>query len=275
MSVQNGAARLPQQIETILSENMGVYLLYLKRQAIPPIQENQRLVTLARTKLRRLPSAQALYESVINRVSQDAPSISLDQMLNRKEEGILKAGRSAFCTRRKAGTSSCPTPSAGQQTRSSSTGLSAFRPTRSPGRLLTRRNYMQTWSPRISPTTPPSGSGSSLRSRSSRSATWAGPSGFCQAHCGEIGAGRAACHGGRLHRAQEGKHGRQGGRRGAGSSFESAWRPGARGSAAKAQKEANKAEGALAFSLGQKSPFDDLNATFDPLRSLRDQQAAH
>jgi len=50
-------------------------------------------VTLARTRLRRLPSAQALYESVINRLHQDAPSISLDQILSRKEEGILKADR--------------------------------------------------------------------------------------------------------------------------------------------------------------------------------------
>jgi type VI secretion system protein ImpL len=50
-------------------------------------------VTLARTKLRRLPSAENLYQSVVNRLSQDAPSISLDQMLNRQQEGILKSGR--------------------------------------------------------------------------------------------------------------------------------------------------------------------------------------
>ena len=93
VSAQGGQGRLPQQIEAILSENTGVYLLYLKRQAIPPIQGNQRLITLARTKLRRLPSAQSLYESAINRLSQDAPSITLDQMLNRQQEGILKSDR--------------------------------------------------------------------------------------------------------------------------------------------------------------------------------------
>jgi type VI secretion system protein ImpL len=93
LSTQNSQARLPEQIETILAQNMGVYLLYLKRQGISPIQENQRLVTLARTKLRRLPSAQALYASVINGLAQEAPSITLDQILGRKQEGILKSDK--------------------------------------------------------------------------------------------------------------------------------------------------------------------------------------
>lgn len=94
LSATGNESRLPQQIETILQENMGVYLLYLKRQAFPTIQENQRLVTLARTKLRRLPSAENLYQSVVNRLSQDAPSLSLDAVLNRQQEGILKSDRS-------------------------------------------------------------------------------------------------------------------------------------------------------------------------------------
>ncbi len=93
LAADGNQSRLPQQIESILQENMGVYLLYLKRQAIPPIQENQRVVTLARTKLRRLPSAENLYQAVINRLSQEAPKISLDQMLNRQQEGILKSDR--------------------------------------------------------------------------------------------------------------------------------------------------------------------------------------
>jgi type VI secretion system protein ImpL len=85
--------RLPQQIETIIDQNMGMYLLYLKRQAFPMIQENQRLVMAAREKLRRLPDAQTLYESVISKYVDQVPKISLDQMLNRKEEGILKSDR--------------------------------------------------------------------------------------------------------------------------------------------------------------------------------------
>jgi type VI secretion system protein ImpL len=85
--------RLPQQIETVLQENMGMYLLYCKRQQFPPVQENQRLVMAARTKLRRLPDAQTLYESVMSGFSQDAPRISLDQMLNRQQEGILKSDK--------------------------------------------------------------------------------------------------------------------------------------------------------------------------------------
>jgi type VI secretion system protein ImpL len=93
LSATGNESRLPQQIETVLQENIGVYLLYIKRQSFPTIQENQRLVTLARTRLRRLPSAENLYQSVINRLSQEAPSISLDQMLNRQQEGILKSDR--------------------------------------------------------------------------------------------------------------------------------------------------------------------------------------
>jgi type VI secretion system protein ImpL len=85
--------RLPQQVETILQENMGMYLLYLRRQKFPPIQENQRLVTAARAKLKRLPDAQTLYESVISRSIDQAPRLSLDQILGRKEEGIIKSDR--------------------------------------------------------------------------------------------------------------------------------------------------------------------------------------
>jgi len=85
--------RLPQQIETILEQNMGMYLLYVRRQVFPPVQENQRLVTAAREKLRRLPDAQTLYESVVSKYIDQAPRISLDQMLSRKEEGILKSDK--------------------------------------------------------------------------------------------------------------------------------------------------------------------------------------
>jgi type VI secretion system protein ImpL len=85
--------RLPEQIESVLQENMGMYLLYCKRQQFPPIQENQRLVMAARTKLRRLPDAQTLYESVMSGFSQEAPRITLDQMLNRQQEGILKSDK--------------------------------------------------------------------------------------------------------------------------------------------------------------------------------------
>ncbi len=85
--------RLPEQVETIIQENMGMYLLYLRRQKFPVIQENQRLVGAARSRLKRLPDAQTLYESVISRCIDQAPRITLDQILSRKEEGILKSDR--------------------------------------------------------------------------------------------------------------------------------------------------------------------------------------
>ncbi|MBN1759093.1 MAG: type VI secretion system membrane subunit TssM [Chitinispirillaceae bacterium] len=81
--------RLPAQVETILQDNMGLYLSYLCRKEYPRIQENQRLVESARKRLSRLPSAGALYDAVINRLSTEAPSFTLDDILKRDGEGIL------------------------------------------------------------------------------------------------------------------------------------------------------------------------------------------
>lgn len=84
-------SRLPEQVELILNDNMGLYLSYLCREEYPRIQENQRLVTSARRRLRRLPSAGALYDAVITRLSNEAPSFTLDEILKREGEGILQS----------------------------------------------------------------------------------------------------------------------------------------------------------------------------------------
>ena len=84
-------SRLPSQVELILQDNMGLYLSYLCRNEYPRIQENQKLVEIARKRLSHLPSAQALYDAVINRLSSDAPSFTLDQILKREGEGILQS----------------------------------------------------------------------------------------------------------------------------------------------------------------------------------------
>lgn len=84
-------SRLPQQVELILQDNMGLYLSYLSRNEFPRIQENQRLVEVARKRLSHLPSAQALYDAVMNRLAPEAPSFTLDQILKREGEGILQS----------------------------------------------------------------------------------------------------------------------------------------------------------------------------------------
>ncbi len=84
-------SRLPAQVELILQDNMGLYLSYLCRKEYPRIQENQRLVESARKRLSRLPSAGALYDAVINRLSAEAPSFTLDDILKRDGEGILQS----------------------------------------------------------------------------------------------------------------------------------------------------------------------------------------
>ncbi|MBN2188564.1 MAG: type VI secretion system membrane subunit TssM, partial [Chitinispirillaceae bacterium] len=84
-----GADRLPEKIETVLNENMGLLLTYLKRGELKGFQENQRLVADARSRLSRLPGAEALYEAVIGQLVQNASQISLDDLLGRKETGIL------------------------------------------------------------------------------------------------------------------------------------------------------------------------------------------
>ena len=84
-------SRLPEQVELILNDNMGLYLSYLCRNEYPRIQENQRLVAAARKRLSRLPSPSALYDAVINRLYSEAPAFTLDDILKREGEGILKS----------------------------------------------------------------------------------------------------------------------------------------------------------------------------------------
>ncbi len=271
MSVQNGAARLPEQVEKILSENMGVYLLFLKRQAIPPIQENQRLVTLARTKLRRLPSAQALYESVINRVSQDAPSISLDQILARKEEGILKAGRAISVLYTQEGWDKFVADAVARAAADPFKldwviGLSADQV---PGETLDKKKlYADMVAAYLADFT-----SQWLGFIASVKIDPFGDLGRTQRILLKLTAEKSelavllATVADYTVLKKESVADKAGG-----AVLDAASKvPGGQAlaaTAAKAQNEANKAEGALAFSLGQKSPFDDLNATFDPLRSF-------
>lgn len=84
-------ARLPEDIETILHANMGAFLYYLKDRQFPLIQGNQRLTASARGRLRRLPDARNLYETVANRLANELPAISLDDVLGRSEPGILES----------------------------------------------------------------------------------------------------------------------------------------------------------------------------------------
>ena len=70
-----GVDRLPETIETVLQENMGLLLTYLRRGEFPVIQEDQRMVADARARLRRLPGASTLYDGVIGRLVENAPQI--------------------------------------------------------------------------------------------------------------------------------------------------------------------------------------------------------
>jgi type VI secretion system protein ImpL len=82
-------SRLPVQVETILKDNISMYIQFLLKGEFPRIQENQRLVEIARKRLSRLPSASALYQAVMDKLSVEAPQITLDQVLKREGEGIL------------------------------------------------------------------------------------------------------------------------------------------------------------------------------------------
>jgi type VI secretion system protein ImpL len=86
-----GQSRLPPEIETIVNENLGLLLSYLKRGQFPLIQENQSTVAYARRRLQRLPDATTLYQSVAARVSEDVPRISLSDILGSTEGSILKS----------------------------------------------------------------------------------------------------------------------------------------------------------------------------------------
>jgi type VI secretion system protein ImpL len=84
-------SRLPVKIETILKDNISLYTRFLVKGEFPRIQENQRLVELARKRLSKLPSASALYQAVMDKLSVEAPQITLDQVLKRNGEGILRS----------------------------------------------------------------------------------------------------------------------------------------------------------------------------------------
>ncbi|MGA2507178.1 MAG: type VI secretion system membrane subunit TssM [Chitinispirillaceae bacterium] len=84
-----GTDRLPEKIEMVLQGNMGLLLTYLRRGEFPAIQENQRMVTEARSRLRRLPGAEAIYDAVIGQLTQNTSSITLDELLGRQGAGIL------------------------------------------------------------------------------------------------------------------------------------------------------------------------------------------
>ncbi|MCX7725383.1 MAG: hypothetical protein N2053_00890, partial [Chitinispirillaceae bacterium] len=84
-------SRLPTKAYTILYDNMGLYLSYLSRGEFPRIQENQNLVSNARKRLSRIPSAEGLYNAVISQVMSEAPSYNLDNILKREGEGILQS----------------------------------------------------------------------------------------------------------------------------------------------------------------------------------------
>jgi|WetSurMetagenome_2_1015567.scaffolds.fasta_scaffold00565_14 type VI secretion system protein ImpL len=271
LSTQNAQARLPAQVESILNENMGTYLLYLKRQAITPIQGNQRLVSLARAKLRRLPSAQVLYESVINRLSQDAPSISLDQMLGRKEEGILTAGRAISVLYTQDGWEKFVSDAIGKAASDPFKldwviGLSADQV---PGEALDKKklsadmtaaylaDFTSQWLGFLSSVKmEPFGDLAraqrilvKLTADKSELAvllsTVADYTVLKKESMADAAGGAALAAASKIKGAQA-----------------------AAAAAEKARNAADKAEGALALALGQKSPFDDLNAAFDPLRSF-------
>ena len=90
LSGMNGN-RLPEKVETVLQENMGLLLTYLRRGEFPAIQENQQLVVDARSRLRRLPSATALYEAAMGRLLPSASPIGLAELIGGQGAGGVLA----------------------------------------------------------------------------------------------------------------------------------------------------------------------------------------
>jgi type VI secretion system protein ImpL len=85
------ATNLPEKVETVLQGNMGLLLTYLRRGEFPAIQENQRLVADSRSRLRRLPNAEALYEGVMGRLLPSASPIGLTELIGAQAAGGVLA----------------------------------------------------------------------------------------------------------------------------------------------------------------------------------------
>lgn len=83
-------SRLPANLETILQDNIGTFLVFLSKKDFPKIQENQRMVADARNRLRRLPGAATLYEAVCGKLIPQVPQIGINQILNIQGEGLLR-----------------------------------------------------------------------------------------------------------------------------------------------------------------------------------------
>jgi type VI secretion system protein ImpL len=85
----NNADRLPEKIETVIQENMGLLLTYLRRGDFVAIQEDQNLVARARERLRRLPNGTALYEGAMGQLLPTVNAISLADLLGAQSSGSV------------------------------------------------------------------------------------------------------------------------------------------------------------------------------------------
>ena len=83
--------RFSENIEIVLDNNISLYLSFLKNGEYKAIQEDQHLTANARKRLCRLPNAEVIYKSVIDRLSADAKEMTLDEILGRSGAGILRS----------------------------------------------------------------------------------------------------------------------------------------------------------------------------------------
>ncbi|MBN1982320.1 MAG: type VI secretion system membrane subunit TssM [Chitinivibrionales bacterium] len=82
-------ARLTQNIETYLHNNIGLYLFYLRNGKFPFYQGNQVLIAQARQRLLRIPNAAVLYQTVLTRCQPEARAITLQSLLGAEDAVLL------------------------------------------------------------------------------------------------------------------------------------------------------------------------------------------
>lgn len=84
---------LAENVETILSNTIKIYLKELHKDRSLRIQENQKLISIVRTRMRGVLNVKEVYHEKVNKYSNQFSLIALEDILNRDKDGILKTNK--------------------------------------------------------------------------------------------------------------------------------------------------------------------------------------
>lgn len=90
---KEGTDRLPENLETILKNNIGLYCYFLKKGEMQLIQPDQLIVKQARARLSHIPDPKVIYESVRENLRSNTASLTLDEIIGVQRDGLIQCGK--------------------------------------------------------------------------------------------------------------------------------------------------------------------------------------